>query len=705
MIQRIARLAACIACASLWAGAGDATVRHEDLDGDGQAEIILANDFLQVELLTGIPPAEPRPGWRERLPLAAKKPVAPSRYGKRFVWAGWVRNIESVPSGRRWFVDTTQGSETWLGIPEEFEQTVKMAEMEDGSFACLKVGIGEATGSGMCLGGSLKLTKAIPYVHEATVADDGAAVATFTQTVETDYGYGYVYRKEFRLVPGSAVLEVIRTLRNTGIQPLRTSWFTHGFWGQAGNGHDRECWSTVPLQDLAGGIGAVDTAPCRVSDLAPTCYWGPISAEELAEPWYASGYSPTREVFVSSFSERLAWIRIWTHAKTYSVEPFVLIDLAPGESKIWTDRRAAVRGLDGAAAVGQGAVLDLGGTDEKLLHATICTYRPLKDVQVRLRCRPEGADEDMVDHTATLATCGPDWPGLLRLERRRFPEGPCLFQITATCQGEILLETSRRIMPRTAGLPPAWLGAAKGKRAVVLADTKRVEDAVKPTPATVYWATALERAGFAVSVLPVGEAGAADALADAQLAVVSGPVRVPAAAVRALVRFVSQGGGLVVTGPLDLRAFELTDLLPVTAVMADVAVQASAPRDGTREFLEAYRQRYQLELRAPHPAVADLPLYPAALQGIARLQVVEPRAGAETILTYTGLGNLKPEISSPALVVGTHGQGRVAVFASPANWGTPQHWCIWNRIGEYHQQFLGQLGQWAAGTTIEANDK
>ena len=707
MMKRVAFRIVFLVLAGTMAGAVDATVHYEDLDGDGQAEIILANQYLKVELMSGVPPVPPSLRWYQRLfnAFRRKRKAGPAKYGRRFVWAGWIRNIEFVPSGRRWFIDRAPGGPIWQGIPEEFGQTVKMAELEDGSFACLKVGIGEAIGKGLCLRGNLTLTKPAPWVFETATTEDGASTVTFTQRVETSYSCGYVYRKVFRLERDSSVLQVTRSIQNAGVRPIHTSWYSHGFWGQGDSGPDGDCWSTVPLQDLAGDAADVDTTRCRVADLSPACYWGPVSAAEMAEPWYASGYGPTREVFVSGFSERLAWFRMWTNAKTYSCEPFVLIDLQPGETKTWTVTRGSVRGIDAATASGPGAVLDLGGLDEDWLHASISPYRPLSGVQVRLRYRAEGAAQDALDHTATLAKCGPDWPGRLRLERHRLPAGPCVFQITATHQGQVLLDTTRRILPRTAGLPPAWLGAAGGKQAIVLADVQRLGDLVKPTPATAYWVFALERAGFAVSVLPIGDAAGDAALATAQLVVVSGPVRVPNPVVKALTSFVGQGGGLVMTGPLDLRPFELSDLLPVTAVTADVIAQGRAPRDGTREFLDAPRFRYQLQLLASHPTVEGVPLYPSALQGIGRLQVVEPRAGSQTILTYTGPESLQPKVDSPALVVGTHGQGRVAVFASPVNWGTPQIWSLWSRLGEHHQQFLGLLGQWAAGKPAEATSK
>jgi uncharacterized membrane protein len=690
---------------SLTGRAGTAITR-QDVDGDGEPEIILANQRLKVELLTGIPAEEKEPGWRERMGTLFSKPKPPSsRYGKRFVWGGWIHNIESVPTRRRWFTNTVSGREHWDGIPEEFGEAVPMAKLEDGSHACLKMGVGEAIGRGLCLRGSLKLTKVYPWTCETRMDEAGTGIVTFTQQAATEHGYGYTYTKEFRLAADSAKLEITRTVANTGSQAIHSTWYSHGFWGQAGGRPDGDCWSTIPLQDLAGDNADVDTTLCRVTDLAPACYWGPVSAEQIAENWYASGYTPSREAFVSTFSERPAWFRVWTNALTYSCEPFVLLDLEPGETKAWTVTRAAVEGLDRVDGSGPTAAVAFGSTDPRWLEVSLSTYQPCEDIDVRIRFRRDGADTDLLDHRATVKACGPNWPARIRLERAHLPEATGLLQVTATNGGQTLIDTTRRIAPRTAGLPPGWLGAAKGKRAIVLGDVRRENETVRPQPATVYWDFALQRAGFEVTVLPIGEAAGEGVLADTDLVVVSGPVRMPGRLVGVLSSFVDQGGGLVVTGPLDLRPFEFSDLLPVTAIIADVVVQAKAPRDGTREFLDAPRYRYQLEAATSHSATAGIPFYPHTLQGVGRLQVVQPRDGAQTLVSYTGPDDLQPQVSSPALVVGTHGGGRVAVLASPVNWGTPQQWSIWSRLGEYHQQFLGQLGQWAAGPSQETDSQ
>jgi hypothetical protein len=67
-------------------------------------------------------------------------------------------------------------------------------------------------------------------------AGDGVS---FIQTLDDPVsGYGYVYRKDVRLVPGQPELVISHRLRNTGRRPLETTQYNHNFltWGGAATG-------------------------------------------------------------------------------------------------------------------------------------------------------------------------------------------------------------------------------------------------------------------------------------------------------------------------------------------------------------------------------------------------------------------------------------------------------------------------------------
>ncbi|MBN2452491.1 MAG: hypothetical protein JXR77_19045, partial [Lentisphaeria bacterium] len=74
-----------------------------------------------------------------------------------------------------------------------------------------------------------------------------------------------------------------------------------------------------------------------------------------------------------------------------------------------------------------------------------------------------------------------------------------------------------------------------------------------------------------------------------------------------------------------------------------------------------------------------------------------PRDGATVVLRYGTPDGLEPRVTSPALVVGGYGRGRVAVLTCPVDWGSPPQWCLWSRLGEYHRKLLVQTALWACG--------
>jgi hypothetical protein len=207
-------------------------------------------------------------------------------------------------------------------------------------------------------------------------------------------------------------------------------------------------------------------------------------------------------------------------------------------------------------------------------------------------------------------------------------------------------------------------------------------------------------AGFAVTVTD------ADAVvrpefdwSGVRLFAVAGLGRAPGPLVARLESLVRDGGGLLLCGPLNLTPFEFSNLLPVAGVEADVTVTGSSPRDGTREFIHVWRKRYHLQPAGESPITAGIPWFPLVFQDVARLQTMTPKPDAATLLHYVSGPAINPAVTSPALVTGSFGKGRVAVFASPVNWGAPPQHVIFSRLGEYHRKFFVQAAYWTAGMT------
>ena len=153
--------------------------------------------------------------------------------------------------------------------------------------------------------------------------------------------YGYVYRKELRLAPGKPVLEIRHSLKNTGKAAIASSTFNHNFF---------------PLGGLPTKAGLTVSAPYALEPTAPLKEAAKIEGGKLV---YARALQP-QEVFSTNFktaegapydfgihdaegtgyraqSDRpVTRLLLWSIRSTVSVEPYVDIKAAPGQTTDWT---------------------------------------------------------------------------------------------------------------------------------------------------------------------------------------------------------------------------------------------------------------------------------------------------------------------------------------------------------------------------------
>lgn len=730
-------------CLAAVSAAEPVTRSYRDLDGDGMPEVVLENAYLRVSLTTGqpaVPEVERRNARGRRIGM---------KYGTRFCWGGWIWDYEYKPTGRAWCVHIDDEAENWHGIPDCFETPVRMRELTPGRYELMVPGMGLATGNGFGSRGSFRDVVYAPWtVREERLVDGGwqpvasppevsglrpseAAPGSdepqsasawrvhFRQVITTSLGYGCDYTKTVTLRAGSSRLEVERAVTNTGSHPWGTVFFTHGFWGQGEGGlHDEFCWSTVPLRPPSGAPGQAlpedltDAEPAPVRQIAPAYYWGPITGEELAGNWHALGNSQTGEVLVNAIGRKVAFFRNWTDMRTYSIEPFLEIDVAPGETYRWLDTRACGQGLQGVKAQGDGAMLDWtvaktdGGQAE--MRLTVLPYQAASGrVRVTGQLAAAGtvvpvdaaseegayASDRVAQMTVTLPQSLVEAQAKMSLAVTLEPSGGGAAVPLASVSGTYAL----RERPR-----PRLTRQAHGAQAVVFADIKRSKATgeLQPSGLCRLWEALLREAGFEVRFAPWNAKQVDVDWRGLALAVVAHD-RLSVATMRRLEAFAARGGGVLFQGPVDYRRYwdDGCRLPPVAALHGEVNLRATTPRDGSREFTRANRNRFHLSADVPEsPILEGLPLYPESYQGIGQFQLVTPEAGAEVVASLVP----GPDVPGapgrhPAIITARRGKGRVALMTASLQWGAPAHCILWGRLGEYHARLIGQLALWTAG--------
>jgi hypothetical protein len=179
--------------------------------------------------------------------------------------------------------------------------------------------------------------------HTTTVTKTGV---TFTQTLVgalSNAGYGYVYEKSLKLIPGKPQLMITHRLRNTGTRTIRTTVYDHNFLRLVpGNG---SVTVTFPFSLAADNPPAADLIRIRGQTLS---YLRPMAANErISFPVTGFGKTATDYDFkiedtVTGAGVRvrgdqpLTRINIFSIDRVQSVEPYIAIELAPGAEKSWS---------------------------------------------------------------------------------------------------------------------------------------------------------------------------------------------------------------------------------------------------------------------------------------------------------------------------------------------------------------------------------
>jgi hypothetical protein len=169
--------------------------------------------------------------------------------------------------------------------------------------------------------------------------------ATSTQTLSNaETGYGYVYTKTVRLVPGKPQMVIEHSLKNTGAKAFSTTLFNHNFLTLGGTpsgegftvetpfdmvpGRPRGDAASVAGKKMTYGRALKDGEVMMVSiaGQAATAADHSFTVTNAA----GAGYSVQGDKPMSSFT-------VWSIRPTVAAEPFVTLSAAPGETVTWSN--------------------------------------------------------------------------------------------------------------------------------------------------------------------------------------------------------------------------------------------------------------------------------------------------------------------------------------------------------------------------------
>jgi hypothetical protein len=237
------------------------------------------------------------------------------------------------------------GDHNWISGPvEEFAVPLGYDEAPGGG-SFVKIGVGHLRKP--TDGAAYRFSNFYDIVDPGTwVAKTSATSAEVTHTVkDSGGGYGYVYTKATRLVPGAAQMTIEHQLRNTGAKPFESSTYNHNF---------------MVMDGQPTGPGLVFIAPFALTAARPP---DPSFAEITGNRFVykkelqvgdqvasgLAGFGPTAADYDFRIENAPAGtgVRIrgdrpvtrmvlWSIRPTFAIEPFVAISVKPGEQFTWT---------------------------------------------------------------------------------------------------------------------------------------------------------------------------------------------------------------------------------------------------------------------------------------------------------------------------------------------------------------------------------
>lgn len=265
----------------------------------------------------------------------------------RFAWAGIVAQVrcgghtylgelhpEHDPLGH----DHAPGlvEEFSIGHPPGFREAPP-----GGGFLKLGVGILAKAGSEYAFWESYRLLQ-LPE-RTLTLAPDGRALVC-RETLASPLGWGYEYAKTVTVVPGEPLLVCTHVLRNTGSRAFQGHHYCHNIIriDDAPAGPDYEV--TFPFAPRAHPHA---DAPIRLAGkslhfVRPATAPFYLAFTHFGETAASTGFTVTNRRSGAALSTEIdapaGRYAFYTEPAAVCPEPFVKIDLAPGQSRQWTQR-------------------------------------------------------------------------------------------------------------------------------------------------------------------------------------------------------------------------------------------------------------------------------------------------------------------------------------------------------------------------------
>lgn len=167
----------------------------------------------------------------------------------------------------------------------------------------------------------------------------------FTQVLDDPAdGYGYVYRKVVRLVPGKPGMVIEHSLRNTGTKPIQSTVYNHNFLVMDNEGPSKDFTITVPFQIESPRPPTAGLLEVRGNQLV---YVKTLENEERATATLRGFGDSAKDYDIRVENKKLGAgfrvtgdrplsnLAVWSIRTVNAVEPYISMAIEPGKDFTW----------------------------------------------------------------------------------------------------------------------------------------------------------------------------------------------------------------------------------------------------------------------------------------------------------------------------------------------------------------------------------
>ena len=612
----------------------------EDLENDGDREVVIENDWLRMVL---------------RFP----EKVGEEFYGRRFTWGGRLQSLIYRPTGYEYFLPEMIDPENVapFGLPDEL-----FASFPCGDGRQLKMGVGVFDGPDE----DASLTP-LPWSWQEEKQGD-ETVVVFRQEAKDLGGYSFVYEKRYRFRDDSAWFGFDVVWENSSGKTYESDWDIHSFHQSGEPPHSS--WFVAPKRSqIKCGSSCVRTIAKEASPifatLDPNSYVADRIHWDLDGPywWYALGPGNSDEFYL--LHGRFEPFRglFWHAWRAFTPQGICHMTVPPGERAVWGFDVTLGRGGKNFVAAGEdiGLTVDREDDGQAMVRAH-SAYRRIGTINLTLAA-PDGS---LLYSKLLEGHSSPGQPLGVRLPLPRNYDYVQL-KIAYSEQDRELLQTEE-ILPCKEYSPTAHLPFDGGGRRVFAISGPEIEENQVDY---LHCCSHALQCGFHTKWNETGPK-VPNLLDDLDVICVVGDAW-PRQRIDELVEWTRAGGGLVLSAPAGPLVEVISPLIPSISG----GLQRSDPPLG-------------LALNTQHVTANSLLLGPGERLKITHWMQCEVSDGSQVTLSFTD------KDAHPAVALREVGEGRVAAVATRLAWGDGSHSVIWDGWGQYTRAFWGGLMGWVA---------